>query len=62
MALRQPVGSLRVSLRTLACAVGGRGEGAWGPAGAGAGDGEGGRVWEDGHFVVRTTIALPPPL
>ncbi len=55
------VGCLCVSLRTLTCAVGGRGEGAWGAAGAVCIWRKGGRVRSDGHFAARTAAALPAP-
>ena len=59
--LRQPVGKPRASLWTFACAVGGRGEGAWGRLMRAFGAGWSGRVAADGHFSARTAAALPLP-
>ena len=50
-----------MSLRTVARTVGGRGEGAWGAAGAVCIWRKGGRVRSDGHFAARTAAALPAP-
>ena len=48
--LRQPVGEPCVGLWTFACAVGGRGERAWGRLTRGFGAGQSGRVRADKHF------------
>ena len=59
--MRQPARGASEGLRTVARAVGGHGEGAAGRLPRAFGARKSGRVWTDGHFVVRMAIALPLP-